>query len=486
MDKPKNYRVVQCHAAMTQPSRMSVVRIAWVMLIGFVAGIGAGCQSVPRPNTPLALDLPKAYLHAQAPEVQRAQNEELSLRPWWESYGSQELNRLVEQALLVNPDLRLASSQVAQAKIRAEQIASGKLPTVTAPARATFGSGSGGESLQNSQVGLQASYRVDLWGEQGAQKESAEQLVWRAVYERDNFQRALIGSIVSTYISYLSASDSIAIARESERLARDAQTTVERRLAAGDATLDDLERQRAAVYQLQAARPGLEKQRNDLHNAMSRLIGVLPSQLVIAGGTVEQLSSPPLAVGLPSELLLQRPDIRAVEARMRSANANIEVARARLLPSLDLALQGGYNGLGLSQLLQPQNIFWNSVASLAVTIFDGGRRSADKALAQAAYEDMVVTYGQTVFQAVREVESALSDLRSAQERREAQELGHRSALNAFKISSDAFGLGALDLASLLDARRAYQRNLEEHQRAKAEALRAFAALSQALGGGAAN
>ena len=288
--------------------------------------------------------------------------------------------------------------------------------------------------------------------------------------------------MVSTYIGYLVACDSIVIARENEKIAAELLQTVERRLEAGDATLDDLERQRATLYQQQAARPGLENQRDDLQNVLSRLVGVLPSDLTLAGGTIDQLTAPQVVTGLPSRLLLNRPDIRGVEARMLSANANIEVARARLLPPVDLALQGGYNGLGLGQLLQPQNIFWNSVASLALTIFDGGRRAADKALAQAAYEDMVITYGQTVFQAVREVESALSGLRAARQKLDAQHLSQRSALNAFKISNDAYALGALDLASLLEARRAYQRNLEESQRAKADMLRAYAALSQALGG----
>ena len=450
--------------------------------LGVLLAMLGGCQSATSLDSAKAVDLPTSFLHAQTTEKQPVQRVGAQATSWWHAYASLELNRLVSQALSGNPDLRLARSQLAQAKIRAEQVAAGGLPTLTAPLRAALGSGSGGEALQNSQAGLQASYRIDLWGEQSAQKQSADQSVWRATYEHDNFQRTLVGSIVSTYISYLSLSDSLAIADENERISRDMLGTVERRLAAGDATLDDLERQRAVVYQQQAVRPGLKNQRDDLHNVLSRLLGVLPSELEITGGTVEQLSAPSLHAGLPSHLLFNRPDIRGVEARMRSAQANIAVARARLLPPVDLAVQGGYNGLGLGQLLQPQNIFWNSVASLAVTIFDGGRRAADTALAQAAYEDMVITYGQTVYQAVREVESALSGLRAAQQRLEAQQLGHRSALNAFKISSDAYALGALDLGSLLDARRAYQRNLEEQQRSKADMLRAYAALSQALGG----
>ncbi|OYU45952.1 MAG: hypothetical protein CFE44_04805 [Burkholderiales bacterium PBB4] len=300
-----------------QPKPIQVVARVWM---GVSLMALAGCQTTAPKTASSAPELPKSYLHAHASasDAKQPARADLEIQHWWHAYGSEELNRLVVQALERNPDLRLASSQWAQAKIRAAQVASGSLPTVTAPVRAALGSGSGGEALQNSQAGLQASYRVDLWGEQSAQKLSAEQLVWRARYDHDNLQRTLTASVVSTFVSYLSLSDSITIARENEKISRELLETTERRLAAGDATLDDVERQRAALYQQQATRPGLENQRDDLHNVLSRLVGALPSELTVAGGTVEQLSFPRLAAGLPSQLLLQRPDIRAVEARARA------------------------------------------------------------------------------------------------------------------------------------------------------------------------
>ncbi len=168
---------------------------------------------------------------------------------------------------------------------------------------------------------------------------------------------------------------------------------------------------------------------------------------------------------------------------MRAANANIDVARARLLPSVDLSLQGGYNGLGLADLLQPANLFWNGVAALALTIFDGGRREAETALAKAAYEEMVITYGQTVYQAIREVESAMASQRASMLKWDAQNRVVRSALGMLSNTTEAYTAGAADLPALLDARRAYQRSADDSKRAKAETLNAFAKLSLALGAG---
>jgi NodT family efflux transporter outer membrane factor (OMF) lipoprotein len=449
-----------------------------------LAAILGGCAAGAPSPVDLTVDLPKSYLNeSKALALVSQSGLNTPLRYWWQGYGSSELNKLVERALERNPDLKIANSQVRQAKIRASQANAGALPTVSVPARAAVGSGSGGEALQNSQSGLQANYRLDLWGERSYQIVSADQIVWRAVYERDNLMRTLIGSVVTTYIAYLVTCDQIVTSEENEKTAVDLQRTVEHRMALGEATIDELERQRDALYQQQAVHSGLVNQKADLQNALSRLLGVLPSELIVTGGTVEQLTTPNVSAGIPATLLVNRPDIRAVEARMLSANANIEVARARLLPPVDLAIQGGYNGLGIAQLFQPQNFFLNGVASLAATIFDGGRLAADKDLAQAAYEDLVITYGQTVFQAVREVESALGGWRAAQERLNSQSLSHRSALNLFKSSSDAFALGAMDLAGQLSARRAYHRNLEDLRRTRGELLRAYAAVFQALGGG---
>jgi hypothetical protein len=210
-------------------------------------------------------------------------------------------------------------------------------------------------------------------------------------------------------------------------------------------------------------------------------VGGLPGNLVLSEKGLEALQLPSVQTGLPSALLLGRPDIRMMEARMRAANANIEVARARLLPPIDLTAQAGYTGASLSSLFQPQNLLVTTAAALAVSIFDGGQRKGEKAFAQSYYEEMVETYGKTVLQAVRDVESALTGLRAAGRRLDAQKSVTRSALNIFKLSSEAFAVGAIDQVTLLEHRKNYQRSADETQRMKSELLRGYATLAYALG-----
>jgi outer membrane protein TolC len=277
--------------------------------------------------------------------------------------------------------------------------------------------------------------------------------------------------------------DSLVLAANNESASQRIVEMVEQRLALGDATRDEVEQQRATLATLQTAIPTLENQIDDIRTAISRLVGALPESLKFSANGLEQLQIPAVPTGVPVSLIFTRPDIKVVEARMGAAHANIDLARARLMPPIDLVVQSGFSGLALSELLLPQSFFWASAASFTATVFDGGRRQNEKEFADAYYEEMTQTYRQTVYQAVREVESAISSVNTTQRRLEAQKRNSRAALNMFKAAADAFEVQAVDSASVLEARKNYHRSEEEVLRLKAELLRAHASLYHALGEG---
>lgn len=451
------------------------------LLIAFSL-VAAGCKTTGPKARANNLPIPVAYRNA--PEVSgNPSAPKYSRTDWWRQYGSEELNALVDRALANNPELRSATLQIVQAKARLEQARAGKLPSISAPIRVVQGASSTTDTQQSTQASLQGSYRFDIWGEQQSLVESAHMQLLRAVFERENVQRSVIANVVSSYISYLIAGDSLRVAHDNVKSAQDILQTVEQRFAAGDATDNEVEQQRAALFTQQATIPGLESQRDDNKTALARLLGTVSANVLLSEKGIDELQLPVLETSLPSRLLLRRPDIRMVEARMQSASANIEVARARLLPPLDFTTQLGYSGLSLVQILQPQNLFWNTATTLAVTIFDGGRREGENTIAQAAHEEMVIAYGQTVYQAIREVESALSNLRATSLRLEAQKQTLRASLHLFRNASDAYTIGSVDLTALLEVRRNYQRNLDDTLRTKADVLRTYSTLAQALGSG---
>lgn len=452
-----------------------------------------GCQTAAVNKAVLQVPLPQAFHHGPDDPRLSIDNAARAVDDqWWRGLGSRELDHLVDRALANNPDLRISTLQIVQAKVRSEQTHAAGMPTVLAPLRSAVqapggvvgtvpAAGTSGTMQKSFQGSLQGNWRLDVWGEQSALNESSDLQLARAVHAREDVQRNLIAGLVSSYVSYAALNDAVKMAHDNEAVARDLLQAVERRVAALDATLGELEQQRSALYLQQAAIPGLEQQREDVKTTMAQLLGTVPGALTLSDVSLDSLQFAPIGPGLPSSLLLRRPDIRMVEARMLSANADINVARARLLPPVDLSAQMGSSALSLAQLLQPQSLFWNTIASLAVTVFDGGKRAGDKAYAQAYYEEMVETYGRTVYQAVREVESALSSYQSIRLRLDAQQRATRSALAIFKISNDAYALGSIDLSALLESRRNYQRHVDDTQRVKAELLRSQVNLSQALG-----
>ena len=469
----------------------------------------SGCQTDPvKPYGTPAIKLPEQFRNAPAASDEAGQRKAESMpnapppdqvlksadtsEPWWHALGSEELNQLIDRALKNNPDLRIAGLQLQQAKIRSEQAKAAGLPSLSAPVQAaiqapggTVGSipvpGTSYASQKSYTVSLQGQWHLDLWGEQAGLEDSAMRQVWRATYEYENTKRNLIASLASAYVTYQNTSDALRLARDSETVGQAVVDTMEARIKAGDATLDELEQKRGAQHVLQQTVPALEQQLEEARNTVAFLVGTVPGDISLAEQGLQTLALPEPANTLPSALLFQRPDIRAVEARMRAAHADIRVARARLLPPIDLSAQGGLSAATLAQMLQPTSFFWNALSGVVISIFDGGRKELDKAYAESYYREMVETYGRTVLQAVREVEGSLIGLRSSRARLMAQQAAVRDGLKQYHLSQSAFRLGALDQTYLLDSQRGYQKYLEDEQRLKGEYLKAYIGLKQALG-----
>ncbi|WP_162232579.1 TolC family protein, partial [Methylogaea oryzae] len=223
--------------------------------------------------------------------------------------GSDELNRLVDQALANNQDLRIAVLRIAQAQARADQAYAQQFPVITAPMQGHHDSPSNGinsatgfgtaKDRQYVQGGARGDWRVDLWGELSAQSDSAEMQMWRATYQRDDTRRTLIASVASQYVEYLSLNDRLRVAHETEAALQALLDAVSARLAVGDATVIELEQQRAAVLVVQATIPGLELQRENAVNALALLLGVTPSSLALSDHGIDSLSFPGVAADVP-------------------------------------------------------------------------------------------------------------------------------------------------------------------------------------------
>jgi multidrug efflux system outer membrane protein len=415
------------------------------------------------------------------------------LAEWWQVLGSKELDSLMDQAIANNADLRIATLRMAQARARAEQAHADEFPVITAPAEARVSSPAGGvgtgtpgqsnASRRLYQAGLRADWRLDVFGERLALTESAQMQLWRSIYQRDDTRRLLAASIASTYVEYLSLNDRLRVARETEIVLRGMLESVDARLKGGDATITELEQQRAAVYSVRATIPALELQRENTINSLAQLVGTTPGSLALSHRGIDTLNFPRVLPGVPANLLLRRPDVRVVEARLLSADADIDVARTRLLPAIDLSSQVGYGSVIFSRLFQPHNLAWNAIATLSATIFDHGKKLNEVNFSKAVHEEMVETYVRVLYGAIRETEDAIAAVQMNGKRLDAQNAATRASKRAWDLSREAYREGAIDYLVLLDTERTYHRNLDEFHRVSMERHKGLVSLFSSLGGG---
>jgi NodT family efflux transporter outer membrane factor (OMF) lipoprotein len=448
------------------------------------------------PKATTAVDAPHTLNIPPPPSAASSLLLNAKLTEWWRLLDSQELNSLMDRALANNPDLRISTLRIAQSKTRLNQAGAGKVPTVSMPIQSStthpeYGAGSGNSNANNTsrtlhQLSLKGDWRPDIWGESAALYESAELQLLRATYQRDDMQRNVVANVVVAYIEYLSLNDRLRVARETEKSLSEMLASVDGRLKVGDATITEMEQQKAAVYSVKATIPVLGQQREIVLNRLASLLGSAPVALKLSHSGLNSVKFPQVLPDMPSALLLRRPDVRATESRLLSADADIDVARARILPPLDLTAQVGYGSIYMSQLFLPQALFWTTIANLSVTIFDAGKRFKEVEFARAVHEELLETYVRVIYDAVREVDDALSALNYTGKRLEAQELAADSSLRAWNYSQETFMAGAVDYLVLLDTQRTYQRNLDDWYNVRIDRYRSLVNLFSALGGGIPN
>ncbi len=418
----------------------------------------------------------------------------IRLADWWIAFGNTELDGLIAKALESSPDIRIAESRVTQAQARSDQARAGSLPTVTgvpqatlqAPKTSDVGTVSTGQAFTVYQGALKVDYRLDVWGEQSAIEESATLKVAQAKFDKANAVRVVTTNVTTAYINYLLLNDRLRVARETERVLGRMYEAVDGRFVNRDATILELEQQRSGLYALRATIPVIEQQREQLGSEIFGLVGAVPGSIKLSDKGLDALFLPSFNQEMPSAVVFRRPDVRAVEARLQAAGADVDVARARLMPSVDFSGQVGYASQALSALVNPQSLFLSAMSSMTLSLFDSGRRDSEVAFSKAVYEEMTETYLRTIYQATREIENSLNGLKNTQSQARSQDEAAQATRRAWDVVVKAYDIGAADVMTLLDAERAYYKMQEDYLRARMEHLRSFVTLCHALGGGVAD
>jgi len=485
MDTPRLLVGMRCHP------------LLWLMLPLLLTILTSCALKREKYDTP-QIPIPDGYVGPSSLPVSEAADSltprDSELAGWWRLFDSLELDALVDRALADNQDLRIAAQRVLQAKARAIQGKAGQYPEVSLPLQysveapkdgiGTVKKGDKVDSDETYQLGLDAKWRVDLWGERSSQAESAELQLWRAIFEHDDQARKLEADLVNAYIEYLSLNDRMRVARETEVVMNNMLGAMKARLTSGDATLIDVEQQRTAVFSVRSDMPEIELRRKQLANRIALLVGGVPEGLTLSDKGLAELLYPRVKPGVPAALLLQRPDVRAIEARLLAADANIDVARARVMPPLDLTAQVGFGSLYIDQVFMPHTLYYNFIANLSATIFDAGRRKSEVEFSKAAHEEMIETYVKVIHAATLEVETALHTIELTRKRLAIQQEATDAAHRAWLYSEEAYDAGSIDYLVYLDTLRTYHRNLDQLYSFRRNTYQGQVDLFNALGGGA--
>lgn len=407
---------------------------------------------------------------------------------WWGGFGSAELVSMLADARKANPDLAAAAARLLQADARARAAGADLLPTVNASAglsrQETDLSGSGGRSGRSSaNAGLSASYELDFWGANRAAADSAAIGAAISRLDQETVALTVTSTVANTYFQVLSLRDRIRSAQENLALAERVMAVVDARFRNGAATALEVAQQRTALTSQRATLPSLRQQELAASNSLAVLLGRTPADLSLAATGLGGLGLPATGAGTPADLLERRPDLKAASKQLEAAGADIVAARAALYPSATLNLSGNLTAGGVSGLINAPNAVANLGLSLAQSLFDGGRRSAQVDVAQARRVELVETYRKAILTGFSDVETALSAARNTEQQRVLQEEAVRLARELFRLAETRYREGATDLLTLLDAQRSLLSAQDQLTQVRLSELQAAVSLYRALGGG---
>jgi NodT family efflux transporter outer membrane factor (OMF) lipoprotein len=455
----------------------------------FAAAVGlclapmlAGCLLTERPE--LALEIPDSY--KAAPGTPTNAPPKLD---WWRGFRSKELTDLIEDAQSSNFDIAVAVARIIQADAASKIAGAPLLPNANLNASATrtrssqTGDSAGGRSERVSySTSLTASYELDFWGKNRATSEAAQELAVSSRFDRDTIAVSTVVSVATAYFLVLSSQDRQRIARQNVAAADRVLTLIKQRFEAGTASALEVAQQETLVAQQRASIPPLDQILRQNVATLALLVGRAPSFVKVRGGSVFKIGIPRVTSGLPSELLIQRPDIRSAEAQLASADASVVAARAAFFPSITLTGEYGVASTALKNLFTPQAIFYQIAAGLVQPVFDGFRLEGQLEQAKGRQLELLATYRKSIISAFTDVEQALIAIADNAELERLQRQVVTASRQAFNIAESRLREGTVDLTTVLITQQALFNAQDQEVVVRLARLQAVLGLYQALGG----
>jgi multidrug efflux system outer membrane protein len=448
--------------------------------LAFLACGATGCTLGPdyvRPD----IDVPEAYRFAEDAAAAPVPASTLADVPaWWRGFGDRELDALVAEGLAANHDLRIATARVDEFAARVVATRAQGLP------QAGYGVSAGRQRAGDVVVGdyaalLSASWELDLWGRIRREGEAARANLLATGQARLGVALTLVSAVVSGYVTLLDLDRRLEIAEATLEGRKRNVDVFQLRLDGG--VVSDFEMmQVTAEYETAAGSiPELEQAIARQEHALSVLVGRNPGPIA-RGGRLQDLAGPPVPAGLPSELIVRRPDILQSEQQLVAANALVGAARALYFPTLSLTGAGGSASRDLDDLFSGPARTWSFVGQLLGPIFAGGAIDSANRQALARREQALADYEQSIQSAFRDVDDALAAIQAKRDLVASLERRVAALQRAVELSRERYDNGYADYLDVLDTERSLFSAQLSLTAAFGDGYRALVDLYTALGG----
>ncbi len=411
----------------------------------------AGCSMIPtyeRPAAPVAASFPdNAIAIANSPSAADT--------PWQQFFKDARLKRLLELSLQNNRDLRVAVLNIEQTRAQLQLRRADELPTLNAGVSGSRVPASGGGISSVYSAGLSVtSYELDFFGRVRALSQAAQAQLLSTEEARKTVQIALIASVANTYLGLLADDELLRVTRDTLDTRKASLKLAQLKFDNGAASQLDVTQFESLLEGAKVSLAQLTRQRAQDENALVLLLGQpLPADLPVGLSIPEQALVADLPAGLPSDLLIRRPDIRQAEQQLLASNANIGAARAAFFPRITLTGSVGIASTELSSLFSNGAMAWTFAPQLLLPIFDAGRNQANFSAAQVGRDIAVAQYEKAIQSAFREVSDALAGRATLGEQLRAQAAQLTAEETRMRLTELRFRHGAASSFDVLDAQR---------------------------------
>lgn len=447
----------------------------------------AGCSVGPDYERP---DAPKADAFKESTGAPGA-SAPAPAADWWKLFKDPDLDRLEDEAMKANQDIRAAFARVNAARAMSDAADAGFWPTIDATGTAQRNRASGtmsnsvnaGGTTRTSYGGsLRLSYEADVWGRVRRLSESADASAKASITDFSVVLQTAQADVAQNYFNLRGFDTQVAVITKNLALFEKQVALIETQVKVGLAPRTDLLQARTLLESTRTQLIEARRQRANLEHALALLTGRPPAALALTPKPLDT-AMPDIPAGLPVEILARRPDVTAAEYRLVAANADIGVAKANYYPKFTLTGSAGVQSIDTSKLADWESRVWSLAPSISIPLFQGGALDADLAAKKAAYDESLANFRTTVLTAFREVEDNLNDLHSRTEAAASQERTLVSARENARLAELAYRNGLTNYLLVIDAHRTLLANELSAAQLQNQRLVSGVLLIRALGGG---